>query len=384
MSLPPELHSRPPYNWRSIAPTICILTISTIGISTLCYFLVGPPSHKPPQSRFSSLVVFGDSFSDNGHNASDPLKNPLYAGLGNASTAILWPNILKKKLSTDTEVQLYDYAYNGAHANEKLSDLGEHIPDTRTQMKNYISDLRSGKVSHRNREVLHVLWVGINPLDAIWIDACNPNRNNGAGAQYPSDPPFLNATARIQKQIEEVHYQIAKLRNDTFADKFPSSFLIVTVPNITVAPLQRDYAQSWSRGDTKKEHDVLKLLGLLIEQYNNGLSSVFSQSPTTNEWASGFVKVYDTTKIWNSVVLNPQKYGIENVSDRCYTGTLCPEIDKYFFWDYLHLTPIGQKILAQDMHEFIARQYYRDYIEHQASLFDLPPNSNTTNQIILD
>ncbi|EGG08544.1 uncharacterized protein MELLADRAFT_104982 [Melampsora larici-populina 98AG31] len=294
--------------------------------------------------------------------------DPLYSGLGNASTGILWPNLLKKKLSNETEVQLYDYAYNGAHANGKLTNFGQRIPDTRTQMKNYISDLQSGKVDHKSQEALHVLWIGINPLDAIWIDACSPDRNNGTGAQYPSDPPFLIATERIQRQVEEVHYQIVQLRNDTLTDKFPSSFLIVTVPNISIAPLQRELAQGWGKGDTEKETNVLALLRLLIEQYNNGLISIFSQIRTTHDVTSRFVK-----------------HGIENISGRCYdNNTPCADIDKYFFWDYLHPTPIVEKILAQDMYEFITNPYYQYYAERRGSMIDLPLRSNISNQIIID
>ncbi|KAH9809724.1 family 16 carbohydrate esterase [Melampsora americana] len=379
MSLPPELHSGRSYNRRTISRALIFVASGTIAISSLCYILTGPFCSKQAQSKFSSLVVFGDSYSDNGHNASDPLRNPIYAGLGNASTAILWPNILKKKLSTHTEVQLYDYAYNGAHANEELTNLGPHITDTRTQMKDYILDLQSGKVSHKSQEVLHMLWVGINPLDAIWIDACEPGRNNGTGAQYPSDPLFLNATTRIQKQIEEVHYQIAHLRNYTISN----DFLIVAVPNITIAPLQRGYAQDWAKGDTKKEANVLKLLGLLIEQYNNGLISIFSQSQTTNDTTGGSVKVYDVSKIWDSVIRNPQKFGIDNISDRCYNNdTPCSDIDKYFFWDYLHPTPIVEKIIAEDMFEFITKQSSQNHDEHQILMSDQPLNSATTNQII--
>lgn len=377
------LHSGRTCNRRTIIRTVIFVAVPTILISSVYYILAGTLSYKQSQSKFSSLVVFGDSYSDNGHNASEPLRNPLYSGLGNASTAILWPNLLQKKLSTDTKVQLYDYAYNGAHANEELTNLGQHIPDTRTQMKDYISDLQSGQISHKSQEVLHVLWVGINPLDAIWIDACDPERNNGTGAQYPNDPPFLNATARIRKQIEEVHYQIAHLRNDTIANKSVlSSFLVVAVPNITIAPLQRDYARDWAKGDTKKKENVLTLLGLLIEQYNNGLIAKFLQSQSTNNATGGFVKVYDVSKIWNSVIQNPRKYGIENITDRCYNNdTPCSDVDKYFFWDYLHPTPAVEKIIAQDMYEFITKQSSQDQDEHHI-MPDQPLKFAATNQLI--
>ncbi|EGG08545.1 family 16 carbohydrate esterase [Melampsora larici-populina 98AG31] len=380
MSLPPELHNGRLYNRRPIVRALILVAVGTTVIYSFCCILTRPLSSKQVHSRFSSLVVFGDSYSDNGHNASDPFRNPIYAGLGNASTGILWPNLLRKKLSADTEVQLYDYAYNGAHANEKLTDLGQHIPDTRTQKSYYISDLASGKVSHKGQEVLYVLWVGINPLDAIWIDACDPDRNNGTGAQYPSDPPFLNATTRVQRQIEEVYYQIADLRNATAAN----DFLIVGVPNITIAPLQRGFARDWAKCDTKKGENVLKLLGLLIEQYNSGLISKFSQIQSNNDAIGGFMKVYDVSKIWNSVIQSPQKYGIENVSDVCYNNnTPCSDIDKYFFWDYLHPTPTVEKIIAQDMFEFIENQPSQNHDEHYIIMSDQLLKSATTNQIIL-
>lgn len=106
---------------------------------------------------------------------------------------------------------------NGAHANSNLTNMGIDIPDTRAQVKQYLNDVKNGSIA--NGDVLYVWWIGINPITTIWTQACDPQANGGAGARYPKDEPFVNATNRIVKQIEEVRNQVSDLRGNKLANK---------------------------------------------------------------------------------------------------------------------------------------------------------------------
>ncbi|KAG0139932.1 hypothetical protein CROQUDRAFT_718843, partial [Cronartium quercuum f. sp. fusiforme G11] len=304
--------------------------------------------------KYSSLVVFGDSYSDNGHNPLKPLQNPVYDALGNNSKGILWPNLLAKQLGVHKPLKLYDYAYNGAHANERLTNMGLNITDTRAQIETYLSQLNSGNITDQEIGVLYCLWIGINPIDEIWIEACDPERNGGKGVQYPSDLLFKNATRRISQQVEEIRYQVEHLRENAVVNKSPSSYMIITVPNVSVASLTKDLARKWARGDKQKEKDILRLLELLIEQYNKELICTISQIHLKDLSRHEFIDTYDVTKLWNSMLTHPEKYELKNVTGPCFeNNTICSNIDEYLFWDYIHPTPRVEKFLAHDMQEFI-------------------------------
>lgn len=103
---------------------------------------------------------------------------------------------------------------NNAHANQNLTKFAVTVPDTREQIQTYLSDLKASKVNHGKKEVLYIMWVGINPVDAIWTDAVDPDANGGKGAQHFTDSLFVNATARVRRQIQEVQYQIQRLREN--------------------------------------------------------------------------------------------------------------------------------------------------------------------------
>lgn len=121
---------------------------------------------------------------------------------------------------------MFFFASNGAHSNNQLTSFGLVIPDTRAQIQQYLSDVEAGKIESSEGRILYIWWVGINPIDAIWINACDPNSTTTGGthARYPTDSQFLNATSRIARQVDEVQYQVASLRANVMANMFIISF----------------------------------------------------------------------------------------------------------------------------------------------------------------
>ncbi|KAH9820089.1 family 16 carbohydrate esterase [Melampsora americana] len=306
---------------------------------------------------YSSVVVFGDSYSDDEHRKTEPATNP-YAALGTNSTGILWPSILVKEMSPKNPPELYDYSYNGAHANKHLTYMGVDIPDTRDQIREYLSDLEVGHIEGGEGSRLYIWWIGINPIDAIWIDACDPELNARKGAQYPGDQLFLNAIDRIDKQVEEVRSQMEKLRANVAANMIPTSYLAVTVPNVDVAPLQHQYVQKWANGDEAMERDLLKLLKLLIERYNKNIKEAVHSLQIAYGESKGFIRTYDIVPLWNSILRTPKQYGIKNVTGSCLVGqVVCPDVNDYFFWDYLHLSPRVEALISHDIYNFILNQH---------------------------
>lgn len=297
----------------------------------------------PPRGgsvKYTSLITFGDSFTSNGRNA-DPLMNELYAALGEKGRAVTWPNIfLKDVISTGTTAKLYNYAFNGAPANSNLTYMGV-VPDTRKQIEMFMTDFKAGKIARGDGRVLYTMWVGINPLKSIWFDACDPQRNGGKGAQYPTDPLFVKAVQRVQQQIDEVSSQMARLRSTSTVEKY----IVITVPDLSDAANFQDAIKVWTKGDATKAKDLAKLLQLLTQQYNKGLRSVI---PSSNTF------LYDITNLWNSFRSSPQKYGFTKVTGRCYdlNKVVCSNPDEYLYWDHIHPTPHAHRLIGNDIYKF--------------------------------
>ncbi|EGF99701.1 uncharacterized protein MELLADRAFT_73326 [Melampsora larici-populina 98AG31] len=315
-----------------------------LAISYFCVFnFTAKCSSVLPRAagaQYTSLITFGDSFTSNGRNA-DPLMNELYAPLGEKGRAVNWPNIFLKDVnSTGTAAKLYNYAFNGAPANSNLTYMGI-VPDTRTQIEMFMTDSKAGKIDRGGGRVLYTMWVGINPLKSIWFDACDPQRNGGKGAQHPTDPLFVKAVQRVQQEIDEVSYQMNRLRSISTVDKY----VVITVPDLSDAANFQDAIKVWTKGDVTKAKDLVKLLQLLTQQYNKGLRSVITTSNTF---------LYDISNLWNSIRSSPQKYGFKNVTGRCYDANkvVCSNPDEYLYWDHIHPTPHAHRLIGNDIYRF--------------------------------
>jgi len=59
------------------------------------------------------------------------------------------------------------------------------------------------------------------------------------------------------------------------------------------------------------------------------------------------VKFFDTFTLFHSIVNNPGAYGFTNVTEPCFNGaTVCGNPDNYLFWDGVHPTTAADRYLA--------------------------------------
>ena len=89
---------------------------------------------------------------------------------------------------------LIDYAYGGATINNSLEAAS--VPAGADQTKTYLADVKSKSVTRGKGRVLHVVWNGINPLTAIWLDWIKSN--NTAKAQKAISANVQSLLSQIQ------------------------------------------------------------------------------------------------------------------------------------------------------------------------------------------
>jgi phospholipase/lecithinase/hemolysin len=101
-------------------------------------------------TSFSSLIVFGDSLSDNGN-------------IGRFTDGAIWVETLAASLGAD----LYDFAYGGATTGEDNPAVGEPVFGLQWQVENYMAPAE---------DALFTVWAGANDfLQARFPDAAAYN-----------------------------------------------------------------------------------------------------------------------------------------------------------------------------------------------------------------
>ena len=83
-----------------------------------------------------------------------------------------------------------------------------------------------------------------------------------------------------------------------------------------------------------------------------GLMTTAAANPNTN------IIMMDLFKVGSVISANPGAFGLTNVKDTCFNGvTVCATPDSYFYWDTVHPTATGHRLLAALSNDYL---YYGD------------------------
>ncbi|KAI9614163.1 hypothetical protein KEM48_006075 [Puccinia striiformis f. sp. tritici PST-130] len=289
-------------------------------------------SFQPSWTNYSAFVVFGDSYSDNGHPRApedQPSLAPLPAVGGRfVMDVIVWDEYLAQKLSNlaDSNMTFLNYAYNGAHISNKLSNPSPTaVPDTEDQIQTYLTDLEkyaqhpiSGKVFEGR--ILHALWIGINPIIAIWRSTFNGNQTLHADRLLT---PELIKT--LNTQVDAFSKQLAQLLHNSSLSKFHSDYMYI------------------------------ELLSQLTDHFNKKLVQAVQEMNRQFAIHNSRITVFDTVDFWNDVRAAPQKFGVQSLG-ACYTDPNkppCKQPDLYMYWDILHPSSILHDDLSTSIMQFL-------------------------------
>lgn len=251
---------------------------------------------------FNRIVAFGDSLSDNG-NLHTATAGIIAAGgyyQGRFSNGPVWVEYLSKKLGLD----LYDWAVAAAPSGfGSIFDLFKSVPYT---MQNELADFTKSisevgmTQDELSKMLFTVLFGGNNFVHDI----------KGTPEELSDD--YVDFVASIV-ELGARHVMVINLPDLSLAPRFNSD------------PLQSD-AMRWKVQENNR---------LLKEK----LSVYIYQHPEVTFYNVNLFQVTD------DAVLNPSKYGLTNLTDRCYTGSIvaayssydvCATPGNYMFWDELH------------------------------------------------
>jgi len=245
-------------------------------------------------SSFSSLVVFGDSLSDNGNLYSliGYPPAPYYDGrFSNGPVAA-------EQLATNLGAPLYDFAVGGA-----TSGVGNYV-DGGTQTAPGMFGLPGMQAELAEAGPLLASPIVPSSLFLVWGGA-----------------------------------------NDFLTEGSPT----VAAANVDaiVAALESDGAQ----------HILvpgLPDLGLTPDYYGNPLATAYTDAFNT-ALVAGLppgATYFDTANLLDEVVADPAAYGFTNVTTPCFNGTtVCSDPNQYLFWDGFHPTTAADTILADQFEQ---------------------------------
>ena len=241
-------------------------------------------------SSFSSVVVYGDSLSDNGNLYSatgHPPSPPYYNGrFSNGPVAV-------EQLATQLGVPLHDFAWGGA-----TSGIGNYGDGgTQTSLGSFglpgmLTELAAYNLSSVNVSTsLFVVWGGPNDFLA-----------GGAATQAVGDIDFIVSTLQSEGATH------------------------ILVPNMPDLGLTPDYYGSIAATT-------------YAEQFNASLKLSLPAGAT----------YFDTFDLMHQIENDPAAYGFTDVTDPCFNGiSVCANPSQYLFWDGFHPTTAADTILADE------------------------------------
>ncbi|RKP06145.1 GDSL lipase/esterase [Thamnocephalis sphaerospora] len=293
-----------------------LLLLSALVVCGSASAILPPAANDQP--AFTQLVVFGDSLSDNGNTfklTNNQTPHPVLYANGRYSNGQVWTEYLAEKLN----VPFSTYAYGGATSDNRLVK-GTASPTDPTIVPSAYDQVHTdylpvaGSGSFSPERALHTVIVGSNdyvnalktgmPVNAEFTASVVSRILNivdmlytetGARDIVVSGLPLFEASPYVlamDKQVQGAFKQISGLHNMLLASKV------------------QEYAAS--RPDLKLRH-------------------------------------FDLSAYTRKVIDDKESHGFSVIDKSCLdknTGAVCNNPEQHFFWDPLHPTTHGHKLLA--------------------------------------
>jgi thermolabile hemolysin len=245
-------------------------------------------------TNFSQIVTYGDSLSDVGNAAAKGASLPSSSN-GRFSNGKLWIEYLADRLGIAPD-RRQNFAEGGATTGTTniAQTYFPNLVGIAQQVKNHpISDPNA----------LYVLWGGAND----YLRATPENR---------PDP---------QVTIGNLSREIG-----TLIDRGAKNILVVNLPDLGKLP-------------TTRNRPTASQLTMLTTLHNAGLAANIGTLSQTHPGVK--LTLLDVNTAFSRAISDPPSYGFDNVTQGCFSVG-CQTPNTYLFWDGIHPTTAGHKILG--------------------------------------
>ncbi|WP_419419823.1 SGNH/GDSL hydrolase family protein [Legionella sp. D16C41] len=246
-------------------------------IIMLCCSLLLTLSSYAFNNRFDTMVVFGDSLSDNGNLYNYlwhylPTSPPYY--LGRFTDGPVWTEYLYTALFPETYTEGFqDYAVGGAGA---VLSYKENLPFTLTaELNNYLYWHTYG----RKDTSLYTIWIGANN--------------------------YINEPTNVEELTTGVVNAIGNVV-ERLIIKGGNKFVLVNLPDLARLPHAKNSSRQW-------------LLTYLTEAHNRKLANQIEELKI--KYPDVLFIYFDAYNFFNQSLDHAEDYGFTNTIEPCYLGS---------------------------------------------------------------
>lgn len=276
---------------------------------------------------YGRLVVFGDSLSDNGNlylasGRTQPPSPPYFQGRfsnGPVFTELLGFNAANFNGAVTGSINL---AYGGSRTDNTVA----FPPGMRAQLTTYTG--RGGTFGAN--DLVSVLGGANNIFQALSAFAVLPPASQQNPTAYMN--PFLASA------VSDMNFLV----ND-IAARGAGTILVTNLPRLGTTP---------QFGPTP----LAALADYSGSTFNSQLS--MAMIATANARPGTNIILFDLAKVSDTLAANPGRFGLTNATQSCLVGaTLCSNPDGYLFFDGVHPTAAGHRLIATLANDYL---YYAD------------------------
>ncbi len=324
--------------------TLCMLVLFSLSI------FVTSTSHAQ-QKPYDGIVVLGGSLSDSG-NAFVVLSDPSRFGFDETCGLGTPMNVPPYDALDDFYIPDGSYATGGHHVSngatwvEQLARSKGLAGFTRPALRNSGMEARNYAVGGARAndypcrmnlsDQLGAYLAGFPEVsaDTLFIFEFGGNDLRDALVGLPGDPSSIiaGAIANIGTAIGTLYNQGAR------------HFLLMNVPDIGQTPAVQ-ILDGMFPGVATAATDLTNVFNFQLLVLQGELNSYMD------------VRIFDVNALLNTIIDNPENYGIEVTDVPCVTPNVvpyrCKKPDTYLFWDGLHPTREVHKIMAHDAAEVL-------------------------------
>ncbi|MGZ9100618.1 MAG: autotransporter domain-containing protein [Brevundimonas sp.] len=296
------------------------------ALAALTVAAVGAVASAASAQTYNRLVVFGDSLSDNGNlyavtGNTNPLSPPYFNGRfsnGPVFTELL--GFTAGRFTAGAPVTgSVNYAFGGARTDSQASPPG---------MRNQLLAYTGGGGTFGANDLVSILGGANNIFQAVPAASVSPNP---AGAIAPT---ALAAAADIDFLVNSV------------ATAGAGTILVGNLPNLALTP-------QFNQGPFAAAAPLADFAGTT---FNSSLLTRLMATAAAQPGAN--IILMDLYKIGPVLSANPGWFGLTNARDACFNGvTVCATPDTYLYWDSVHPTAAGHRLLAALADDYL---YYGD------------------------
>ena len=299
------------------------LTVAAVGVFA---------STASAQS-YDRLVVFGDSLSDNGNLyaiSGQPTSPPYYQGRfsnGPVFTELLGFNAGRYTAGAPVTGSV-NYAFGGARTDNAALPPG---------MRNQLLAYTGGGGTFGANDLVSVLGGANNLFQQLTAFAVLPPAQQAVtNPQSFVQPTALAAAADINFIVNSV------------AGAGAGTVLVSNLPRLGITP-------QFNQGAGAPLGPLADFAGTTFNSaLAAGLFTVAANNPNSN------IILMDLYKISDTLAGDPGSFGLTNAHDACFnqtTLTVCANPDSYLYWDGVHPTAAGHRLIAALANDYL---YYGD------------------------